>query len=176
MTSFSDVVHAVDLENSIRYALTVEIPTQQFLDEAKMKAIYQYLEIIIRYLPLRENIIKFLKALREWPIQMDLRTMKSTDFSDKVTELMSIHRPFDATPEEYIGCKGSQPHFRGNLRQEIPCLPNIVTLIIELLLFGRFCPFLRKANRFGNSCLYLYLFIYWFTVVCTKMWPVPKTN
>ena len=124
---FPDVVHAVDLENSIRYALTIEIPTQQLLDESKMKAIYQYLEIIIRYLPLRENIIKFLKALREWPIQMDLRTMKSTDFLDKVTELMSIHRPFDATPKEYIGCKGSQPHFRGKPRhiREISCLLKI---------------------------------------------------
>jgi hypothetical protein len=36
-----DVVYVADLEQSIRYALTVEIPTQQFLDEAKMKAIYQ---------------------------------------------------------------------------------------------------------------------------------------
>jgi len=111
--SFPDVVHAVDLEISIRYALTVEIPMQQLIDEAKMKVIFQYLELIIRYLPLRENIINFLKALREWPIQMDLRTIKSTDFSHKVTELMSIHHPFDATPEDYIGCKGSQPHFRG---------------------------------------------------------------
>ena len=50
-----DVVYAVDLELSIHYALTVEIPTQQFLDEVKMKTIYQYLEAIIQYLPMRPS-------------------------------------------------------------------------------------------------------------------------
>ena len=78
-----------------------------------MIAIYQYLEVIIRYLPLRENIIKFLQALRDWPVQMNLRTIKSTDFSEKVEELMAFYNPFDATPEDWKGCKGSKPHFRG---------------------------------------------------------------
>ena len=36
----------VDLEQSIRYALTTEIPTQQLLDENKMKAIFQYLLLV----------------------------------------------------------------------------------------------------------------------------------
>jgi hypothetical protein len=44
----------------------------------------QYLEIVSRYLPLRENLIKFLKALRDWPRMMDLRAIKSSDFTAKV--------------------------------------------------------------------------------------------
>lgn len=66
-------MYAVDLEQSIRYALMIEIPMQQHLDEAKMKTIFQYLEVITRYLPLRANIVLFLKALREWPVMMDIR-------------------------------------------------------------------------------------------------------
>ena len=69
-----DTVYAVDLEQSIRYALTVEIPMQQFLDTVKLKTIYQYLEVIVRYLPLRPKLLNFLKALREWPVMMDIRS------------------------------------------------------------------------------------------------------
>ena len=105
----------VDLEQSIRYALTTEIPVQQFLDENKMKAIFQYLEVIVRYLPLRQKIVHFLKALRDWPNQMDLRVLKSADFVAKVDELMEFYKPFEKTPDEWIKCKGSQPHFRGRL-------------------------------------------------------------
>ena len=103
----------VDLEQSIRYALTSEIPIQQLLNEKKMKAIYQYLDVIIRFLPLRRNIVDFLKALREWPIQMDLRVLKSADFVAKVDELIEFYKPFELTPNDWVGCKGSQPHFRG---------------------------------------------------------------
>ena len=103
----------VDLEQSIRYALTTEIPTQQLLDENKMKAIFQYLEVIVRYLPLRQKILNFLKALRDWPNQMDLRVLRSTDFVAKVDELMEFYKPFEETPSEWKACKGSQPHFRG---------------------------------------------------------------
>jgi len=35
--------------------------------------------------------------------------MKSSDFSAKVDELISIYDPFDATPEEWKACKGSKP-------------------------------------------------------------------
>lgn len=121
-----DVIHASDLERSIQYALTVEIPTQHFLDEMKMKTIYQYLEIITRYLPLRESVLKFLHALREWPIRMDLRALKSSDFKAKVEELISIYQPFEVTPDEWKSCKGSEPHLRG-----YPC--SVWTLFHTLL-------------------------------------------
>jgi hypothetical protein len=107
----------VDLEQSIRYALTTEIPIHQFLDEEQMKAIFQYLEVIVRYLPLRQNLLYFLKALRDWPVQMDLKVLRSADFVAKVNELMELYKPFEETPNEWMACKGSQPHLRGMQNQ-----------------------------------------------------------
>ena len=79
-----------------------------------MKAIFQYLEVIVRYLPLRQNILNFLKALRDWPNQMDLNVLRSADFVAKVDELMEFYKPFEETLNEWKGCKGSKPHFRGD--------------------------------------------------------------
>ena len=56
---------------------------------------------------------------------MDLRTLRSVDFSDKVSELVAIYDPFAATPNDWIGCKGSQPQFRGNVldfKLQVPSL------------------------------------------------------
>lgn len=31
----------------------------------------------------------------------------------QVDELMTIYQPFKATPDDYVGCAGSEPHYRG---------------------------------------------------------------
>ena len=108
-----DLVYAGDLEKSVQYALTQEIPAQAILDDAKMKSIYQYLEVVIQYLPVREKVKKFLIALREWPIKMDYRTLTGEAFSKKVDELIQYYKPFEATPQGWIACRGSRSRYRG---------------------------------------------------------------
>ena len=55
----------------------------------------------------------FLISLREWPLQMRLSTVTNTVYKSKVKELSDYYSPFEATPEEWEGCAGSEPHFRG---------------------------------------------------------------
>ena len=54
---------------------------QPFLDTVKLKTIYQYLEIIVRYLPLRPKLLNFLRAVREWPVMMDIRFVDGSKFN-----------------------------------------------------------------------------------------------
>ena len=73
-----------DLENAILYVLTKEIPAKATLDELHLNAVFQLLENIIRYLPLRTPLRNFLVALRDWPIRMELKKVTGQHYADKV--------------------------------------------------------------------------------------------
>ena len=63
--------------------------------------------------PVGNEIKDLVTSLREWPVQMDLKSVKGEDFDVRVASLSRIYRPFEATPEEFAACKGSEPRFRG---------------------------------------------------------------
>ena len=74
-----------DLERAISYIVETEIPTQEKLDELRLKSIYQLLENIIRYLPLRKPVRNFLIVLRDWPNQMEFKEISGQDYKEKVS-------------------------------------------------------------------------------------------
>ena len=78
-------VYMGDLERAIRYVVNKEIPAQTTLDELRLNAIYQLLENIVRYLPLRGPLRNFLIALRDWPIRMEFKKVTGQHYADKVT-------------------------------------------------------------------------------------------
>ena len=73
-----------DLELAIQYLINKEIPAQQTLDEPRMNTVYQMLESILKYLPLRQALRNFLITLRDWPIRMEFKAVSGQHFSDKV--------------------------------------------------------------------------------------------
>lgn len=79
-----------DLEKAIQYILEQEVPTQENLDELRLKAVNQLLENMIRYLPLRKPIRDFLIVLRDWPSVMEIKAVTGASYGDKV----SFVRPF----------------------------------------------------------------------------------
>merc|ERR1719362_2852899 len=106
-------VYVGDLERSIQYIVNKEISAQATLDELRLNAVYQLLENVIRYLPLRRPLRNFLVALRDWPIRMEFKKVTGQHYADKVDELIAIYQPFKATPADYEGCRGSTPIYRG---------------------------------------------------------------
>lgn len=77
-------VYMDDLEKAIEYVVTKEIPGQTTLDELRLNAVYQLLENVIRYLPLRRPLRHFLITLRDWPIRMEFKALTGQHYSDKV--------------------------------------------------------------------------------------------
>ena len=73
-----------DLERAIRYIVTTEIPSHETLDQLKLNTVYQMLESIVRYLPLRKPLKDFLVALRDWPIRMEFKAVSGLHFESKV--------------------------------------------------------------------------------------------
>ena len=59
---------------------------QATLDELRLNAVYQLLENVIRYLPLRRPLRNFLVALRDWPIRMEFKKVTGQHYADKVSQ------------------------------------------------------------------------------------------
>eukprot|EP00095_Tigriopus_kingsejongensis_P002549 maker-scaffold309_size213625-snap-gene-0.17 protein:Tk02549 transcript:maker-scaffold309_size213625-snap-gene-0.17-mRNA-1 annotation:"sulfhydryl oxidase 2" len=108
-----DKVYATDLERAVQYAITQEIAAQPVLTGQSLNAMYIFLDVVATYLPLRQEIKDFVVSLREWPIQAHLKVISNKDYEAKVKELERIFRPFDGTPSEWVGCRGSHPKYRG---------------------------------------------------------------
>ena len=73
-----------DLERGIRYMLSKEIPTTDMLDELRLNTIYNLLESLVRYLPLRQPLRNFLVILRDWPVIMEYKALSGAQYKQKV--------------------------------------------------------------------------------------------
>jgi len=109
----TDVAFAGDIEKALQYSLTKEIPLNTILDSPKMYAIHLWINVAIRYLPLRLEVWQFLNAIRDWLFELGPVTLTGDEFATAVDKLADKHRPFDATPSDWQGCRGSKPHLRG---------------------------------------------------------------
>ena len=61
------------------------------MDELRLNAVYQLLENVIRYLPLRRPLRNFLVALRDWPIRMEFKKVTGQHYADKVSKYLSTY-------------------------------------------------------------------------------------
>jgi len=109
-----DQVYQGDLEKAIQYAFTKEIANGAAIGNAKLRALMQFADVIINFLPnLRQPIRKFLISLREWPIFMEYHMITGKQYKDKIAELQDFYQPFASTPSEWVACKGSEETLRG---------------------------------------------------------------
>ena len=74
-----------DLERSIHYMLSKEIPATEMLDELRLNAVYSLLESLVRYLPLRQPLRNFLVILRDWPAIMEYKALSGAQYKQKVS-------------------------------------------------------------------------------------------
>ena len=85
-----EVVHMADLERAINYVVETEISTKEKIDEIGLKTIYQMLENMVRYLPLRKPVRDFLIVLRDWPSQMEFKELSGQHYKEKVCYITPI--------------------------------------------------------------------------------------
>ena len=79
-----------DLERAINYVVETEISTKEKIDEIGLKTIYQMLENMVRYLPLRKPVRDFLIVLRDWPSQMEFKELSGQHYKEKVCYITPI--------------------------------------------------------------------------------------
>ena len=60
---------------------------QPVIDSDKLSTLYMYLEVLSKYLPVRQEVRDFIVSLREWPIKMGLTSIDSDSLQDKVRSI-----------------------------------------------------------------------------------------
>ncbi|XP_013780215.1 sulfhydryl oxidase 1-like isoform X2 [Limulus polyphemus] len=112
LASKSQRVYMSDLENVIRYSLKQEVGVHDVLEEAQLKALKYYLEILIKYFPGRPPIKRFLKELEKWVTQRISEVVDTEVFLNYIDNIQSdtIQLP---VMREWQACQGSKPTFRG---------------------------------------------------------------
>ena len=76
-------VYMGDLEKALEYVVNKEIPATENLDELQLRTVYQFLENVVRYLPLRPALRHFLLALRDWPLKMEFTAVSGQHYAEK---------------------------------------------------------------------------------------------
>ncbi|XP_022185343.2 sulfhydryl oxidase 1 [Nilaparvata lugens] len=109
--NLSDVIFQVDLESALQYSLYHEIGNKKDIVGEKMEALKNYLAVLEKYFPFGKEGKTFLSNLKNDMMGRD--AIKGDNFTiiSKQYENNS-HAPF-LTKQDWIGCKGSQAHFRG---------------------------------------------------------------
>jgi len=106
-----DVVFYVDLERTIAYSLKHEVPSYKLISGQALTALKDYLNVLVKYLPFSNRALKILDSFKN-AIYKHTNEVRG----EKVLEYLNM---FDNGPEsvfslhDWIGCKGSKPHFRG---------------------------------------------------------------
>lgn len=106
-----DVVYYSDLEKTIKTSLTTEITRHKTLSGEPLVALLDYLAALKSAFPSRGN-------LRDYIVDLYVTLSGRNEWSgsaiyDIVKNLENTHAPVYTTDLEYIGCKGSQPKYRG---------------------------------------------------------------
>ncbi|RZF42876.1 hypothetical protein LSTR_LSTR017406, partial [Laodelphax striatellus] len=107
----SDVIFQVDLESALQYSLYHEIGNKKEIKGEKMEALKKYLVVLDKYFPFAEEGKTFLSNLRKDIMNRESIQGKNFTLIAKQYENSTQH-PF-LGKQDWIGCKGSQAHFRG---------------------------------------------------------------
>ncbi|XP_069163551.1 sulfhydryl oxidase 2 isoform X2 [Procambarus clarkii] len=110
-TEREDQVYMVDIENAISYALGHEVIQFKVISGEALKSLQEFLDVLVRYLPARPVVHKFLSKLYKYTLSHGdningaqfAKVMKSIQGADTV---LPSHQP-------WIGCLGSEPRYRG---------------------------------------------------------------
>ena len=103
-------VYLVDVENAIRVTLLQEVSIHKTISGDKLKALKNYLKVLVKYLPARPKVHAFLSDLSKSVARFE-HSMSNSEFNaalDKAGE----HGVFPEL-QPWVGCQGSEPHLRG---------------------------------------------------------------
>jgi thiol oxidase len=104
-------IHMTDLEAALYRSLWMEIAIKKSINAEELSALKKYVEMLHMYHPGETHVKVFLSRLNAWV--QTLRSSLST--SDWIRKFNSLQSPdgFIPSSENYTGCRGSSPRYRG---------------------------------------------------------------
>lgn len=100
----------VDIENALSNSLLNEVAVKKNITGVRYEALVNYIDILIRYLPTRPQVLNFLKNF-----QNHLKKHSYITGEQLVNVIRDLQSPTSVLPEkqQWKGCLGSKPTFRG---------------------------------------------------------------
>ncbi|KAB7493669.1 Sulfhydryl oxidase 1 [Armadillidium nasatum] len=106
----TDQVYMVDIENALSNSLLNEVAVKKNITGVRYQALVNYIDILIRYLPTRPQVLNFLKNF-----QNHLKKHSYITGEQLVNVIRDLQSTTSVLPEkqQWKGCLGSKPTFRG---------------------------------------------------------------
>ncbi|XP_076290507.1 sulfhydryl oxidase 1 [Lasioglossum baleicum] len=105
-----DHLYQLDLENTLKYSISHEIPLHKVITGEKMDALKKYLNLLADYFPLRHGNI-FLETVRDIIKKRD--NVSGEEYSQIIKSTEEEMSPIYSGPAQWVGCKGSKEGYRG---------------------------------------------------------------
>ncbi|XP_014798814.1 PREDICTED: sulfhydryl oxidase 1 [Calidris pugnax] len=107
-------VYMADLESALHYSLRVEAARASALSGAQLAAFKCYVATLVKYFPGRSCVQTYLQSLDTWlrnwtEPELPRSTLKEAMKNNKDAS----HPAVLPTNVTWVGCQGSEPHFRG---------------------------------------------------------------
>ncbi|KAK3088144.1 hypothetical protein FSP39_015352 [Pinctada imbricata] len=104
-------VYMQDLESTLTYCFRQEIAIHREIQGDKLSALRQFLKILLKYFPGREEVTKFLLNVNRW-LKDASWDLSGIHWVHNIDSLQSVDAFLPETIK-WIGCHGSKPQFRG---------------------------------------------------------------
>lgn len=105
-----DHLYQLDLENTLKYSISHEIPLHKVITGEKMDALKKYLNLLADYFPLRHGNI-FLETVRD--IIKKRNNVSGEEYSQIIKSTEEEMSPIYSGPAQWVGCRSSKEGYRG---------------------------------------------------------------
>ncbi|KZC13020.1 Sulfhydryl oxidase 1, partial [Dufourea novaeangliae] len=109
-TLIDDHLYQLDLENTLRYSISHEIPLHKIIKGEKIDALKKYLNVLADYFPLRHGNI-FLETIHDIIKTRD--NISGEEYRQIIKSTEEEMSPVYSGSSQWIGCKGSKDGYRG---------------------------------------------------------------
>ncbi|KAJ8277767.1 hypothetical protein GJAV_G00079640 [Gymnothorax javanicus] len=106
-------VYMSDLESALHYSLRVELAAHPVIRREDLTALKRYISVLAKYFPGRPMVKNLLQSVDTWLTERGDSDLLFSSLQNMLDNTGQI--PDAVLPEgvRWVGCQGSQPHFRG---------------------------------------------------------------
>ncbi|KAM4861903.1 sulfhydryl oxidase 1 isoform 2-T2 [Thomomys bottae] len=104
-------IYMADLESALHYILRVEVGKFSVLEGQRLMALKNFVAVLAKYFPGQPLVQNFLHSVNDWLVKQQRKKIPYNFFKFALD-----NRREDSVLAEkvnWVGCQGSQPHFRG---------------------------------------------------------------
>ncbi|XP_060141813.1 sulfhydryl oxidase 1 [Globicephala melas] len=104
-------IYMADLESALYYILQVEVSKFSVLEGQRLVALKKFMAVLAQYFPGQPSVQKFLHSMSDWLKKQQRKKIPYGFFKTALDSRKEGALPADKV--NWVGCQGSQPHFRG---------------------------------------------------------------